>query len=465
MGEIFEKIMRTAKIAYALFDHDLFLQDVSKLLPYYAGGRLQKKYATLYDVFPELIGAEDKIQELLTQTAKKYDLEKLSRLDESGRLIYYTLTLLPHQASPLAGVQLICLVIDTTLETSLAQEVQQQRNEIMLLQSSLQKAAATSPYAIHGDSPHIQAVRRFIDKIASIKTTTILLLGESGTGKSLVARIIHQRSMDPAAPFVEINCASIPETLIESEVFGYEKGAFTNAFTSKKGLLEEADGGTLFLDEIGELSHSLQAKFLTFLETKRFRRLGSTREITVQVRIITATNRDLKQAVLAGQFREDLYYRLNVVSLTMPPLRDLGEDIVLLATHYMRFFSFEFGKKVVGFEPEAENKLRRYQWPGNVRELRNVIERAVIFAENPLISATDLLLLDFQATEPRQVISSSYTLPKGGISLSVLEKSLLQQALVQARGKQTQAAKLLGLSLDTFRYRLKKFDMDEADSH
>jgi two-component system, NtrC family, response regulator AtoC len=460
----FEKILRTTKMAYALFDQDYFLQESSKLLAIYAGGRLQKKRATLYDIFPELIGAEDIIEELLAQKLKKYELEKLSRLDEEGKLLYYTLTIIPHQERTLAGVQLICLITDTTRETALEQQVQQQKNEIRLLQSDLHQMGSTIQSTLYGKSAKIQAVRDFIDKISQIKTTTILLLGESGTGKSLVARAIHQRSMDKESQFVEINCASIPETLIESEIFGYEKGAFTNAFANKKGLLEEADGGTLFLDEIGELPHSLQAKFLTFMETKRFRRLGSTRELSVQVRIITATNRDLKQAVKNGEFREDLFYRLNVVSTLLPPLRELGDDIILLAEFYVSTFSFEFGKKIVGLDPSAEEKLRNYLWPGNVRELRNVIERAVIFAEKNRIAAHDLILLEMpsadSASVAEKVVSSIFSLPDEGFSLVDLEKKLLLEALMKAKGKQTQAAKLLGLSLDTFRYRMKKFNLD-----
>ncbi|RPI03783.1 MAG: sigma-54-dependent Fis family transcriptional regulator [Calditrichaeota bacterium] len=465
MNDYLEKILRAAKLAFAVFDQDFFLQDASKLLAQYAGGRLQKKSATLWEVFPELIGAEDKITELLEQKAKKYELEKLSRFDQEGKLLYYTLTLFSHQQSTLSGAQLIVLITDTTKETSLEQQIQQQKNEIRLLHAKVNQYNAQIPNKIYGQSAHIQTVRAFIDKIAPIKTTTILLLGESGTGKNLVANAIHQQSMDQNAPFIEINCASIPETLIESEIFGYERGAFTNALTSKKGLLEEADGGTLFLDEIGELPHPIQAKFLTFMETKRFRRLGSTREIGVQVRIITATNRNLLQAVKNNEFREDLFYRLYVVSHQLPPLRQLGDDILLLAEKFIEIYAYDFGKKVKGLSESAKSKLMHYEWPGNVRELRNVIERAVIFAEHEFLEADEIILFELRPMATTTSVATTFELPENGISLTELEKNLLRDAIIKSDGNQTKAAKLLDLSLDTFRYRIKKYNLDNFSAY
>ncbi len=452
-----EKILHETKIAYGIFDRDLFLKDNSKLLSLYTAGRLQKHSATLWDIFPELVGSEDKVELILKQSSSRFELEKLSRLSDEGKLRYYSLTLLPISQNG-SGHSLLTLVTDTTRETSLEQEIQQKRNEIQLLHANLNSLGEHSSSTIFGTSTQIMQVRTFIDKIAEIRNTTILLQGESGTGKNLVARAIHQKSQ-PDSPFVEINCASIPETLIESEIFGYEKGAFTNALNSKKGLLEEAHGGTLFLDEIGELPISLQAKFLSFLETKRFRRLGSTVEHSVQVRIITATNRNLKYAIKNNEFREDLFYRLNVVSTTLPPLRELENDVLLFAAHFIQFYSYDFGKKITGLTKAAEEKLLRHSWPGNVRELRNVIERAVIFADGETIDADDLQLFDMHESRQAHDTFDLDHFPSTGISLAEVEKSLLTKALQAADGNQSKAARLLHLSLDTFRYRLKKYEL------
>jgi len=271
--------------------------------------------------------------------------------------------------------------------------------------------------------------------------------------------VIHYLSFAANAPFVELNCAAIPENLLEAELFGYEKGAFTNAIKSKKGLLEEADGGTIFLDEIGEMPLNLQAKLLHVLETRKFRRLGSTQEKRVTVRCIAATNRDLKTAVEQKQFREDLYYRLNVVSLEMPPLRALGEDVVTLATHFLALYNLDFKKRVAGFSAEATHMLRAYHWPGNVRELRNVIERAMIFCEAAEIRGHDLALpvVSEHALSP---VATAFILPENGLQLEEVEKSFLMQALSLAQGNKTRAAALLGLTRDTFRYRLEKYAIE-----
>lgn len=458
MSDFFERILRESKIAFGFFNQDYILKDNSKLLAQYAGGRLQKKSATLWDVFPELIGSEDKVEELLRTPTKKYELEKLTRLNGEDKQRYFTLSLYPYKDDTLSSTHLLCVVTDTTEPTSLEQQLQQQKNEIRLLHANIAATQNRQGSEIYGESAKIAAVKAFVEKIAKIRNTTILLHGESGTGKNLVAHAIHKRSMEPDSPFVEINCASIPDTLIESEIFGYEKGAFTNALNSKKGLLEEADGGTLFLDEIGELPMPLQAKFLSFLETKRFRRLGSTQEHSVNVRIIAATNRNLQKAVELKEFRQDLFFRLNVVSMELPPLRALGDDILTLATFYINHFSYDFGKNIKGLTKEAESKLLKYAWPGNVRELRNVIERAAIFVEGDKIDAADLLLFESMTT-PNETARAEISLPDEGLSLFDVEKKLLSQALERADGNQTQAARLVGLSLDTFRYRLKKYDL------
>ncbi|MCU0646064.1 MAG: sigma 54-interacting transcriptional regulator, partial [bacterium] len=349
---------------------------------------------------------------------------------------------------------LLCLISDTTSETSLEQKIIQQKHEIELLQASLLSYGNYSAWGILGESEPINTVRNFIGKIAPIRNTTILLQGESGTGKNLVARAIHQSSMEPKSSFVEINCTSIPPTLLESEIFGYEKGAFTNAIASKKGLLEEADGGTLFLDEIGELPLSVQAKFLSFLETKRFRRLGSTQERSVDIRVIAASNKDLKQAVENHEFREDLFYRIHVVTLKLPALRELGHDIIIIADHFITIFAYDFKKKARGLTEKAKAKLLSHPWRGNVRELRNVIERAVIFTEGNRIDQEDIILGEEKQT--RQTTDQIH-IPENGLSLFDVEKNLLLEALSRASGNQSRAARLLGLSLDTFRYRMKKY--------
>lgn len=459
MSALFEKILRESKIAFGFFDQDYILKNNSTLLAQYTGGRLQKKSAVLWDIFPELVGSEDKIHDLLFKSIKKFELEKLTRLTDENKLRYFTLSLFPYRDDTLSGPHLLCIVTDTTTTTSLEQQVQQQKNEIRLLHANIATLQNRYGEEIYGKSEKIQAVKDFVEKIAKIRNTTILLYGESGTGKNLVAHAIHKKSMHQDSPFVEINCASIPDALIESEIFGYEKGAFTNAFSSKKGLLEEANGGTLFLDEIGELPSPLQAKFLSFLETKRFRRLGSTQEHSVQVRIIAATNRDLKKAVEAKEFRQDLFYRLNVVSSELPPLRELEEDVIILANYYLNYFAYDFGKQITGLSKDAEAKLLTYRWPGNVRELRNVIERAVIFAEHSIITQDDLLLYNAIDAKKISVIDNTFSLPTGGLSLYELEKNILLQALERADGNQTKAAKLVGLSLDTFRYRIKKYNL------
>jgi Nif-specific regulatory protein len=270
----------------------------------------------------------------------------------------------------------------------------------------------------------------------------VLLLGESGTGKELAARSIHRASPRARRPFVAINCATLSETLLESELFGHERGAFTGAVERKTGKLEAADSGTLFLDEIGELSPPLQAKLLRVLQEREFERLGSTRTIRVDVRVIAATNRDLETALREGGFREDLYYRLNVIRLTLPPLRDRREDVPLLASHFAARFSRKLGRQVAGFTPEARACLLRYPWPGNIRELANAVERALVLGEDDLIRPEDL---------PEAVLESA---PERGGRVPVAryhdavnesKKRLILSAVEQAQGNVTRAAETLGL--------------------
>src|SRR5438552_15109066 len=244
--------------------------------------------------------------------------------------------------------------------------------------------------AILGQHPKVEEVRAFVRRMAAIPRPTVLLLGESGTGKNLVARAMHYSTPPALGRFVEINCSALPANLLEAELFGYKKGAFTDAREAKRGLIEVADGGTLFLDEIAELGSEVQAKVLNFLESRRFRRLGSTDEIEVGLRLITATNRDLKQQVDAGKFRADLYYRITVAAVTLPPLREVKSDIPFLAAHFREALNCEFKKRVESLDATALQALQAWNWPGNVRELRNVIERAMIFGDGPSLKRSDL---------------------------------------------------------------------------
>ncbi|MCI0494671.1 sigma 54-interacting transcriptional regulator [candidate division KSB1 bacterium] len=455
MKDWIDQILQEKKIAYAVFDHDLALTKISPNFSQIMANRPVGATDSIWEIFPELFGSEDQVAAVLHHKKKRYEISKINQLAENGTLQYYNLTLIPSDAK---SACLLCLISDTTSETSLEQKIIQQKHEIELLQASLVSYGNYSAWGILGESEPINTVRNFIGKIAPIRNTTILLQGESGTGKNLVARAIHQSSMEPKSPFVEINCTSIPPTLLESEIFGYEKGAFTNAVASKKGLLEEADGGTLFLDEIGELLLSVQVKFLSFLETKRFRRLGSTQERTVDIRVIAASNKDLKQAVESHEFREDLFYRIHVVTLKLPALRELGHDIIIIADHFIKIFAYDFKKKARGLTEKAKAKLLSHPWRGNVRELRNVIERAVIFADRDRIDQDDLILGEEKQTQ-QSTDQIHIHIPEKGLSLFDVEKNLLLEALSKAKGNQSRAARLLGLSLDTFRYRMKKYDI------
>ena len=367
--------------------------------------------------------------------------------------IFVTLNLSIY-AGAKSGTGLL-LLEDVTQSAEQIRELNQQRYELMLYKNSHVFRQQFLYGSLLGKSEPIQNVRKMMERLSRYPSTAVLLLGESGTGKSLAARIIHYSANNPNAPFIEVNCAALPENLIESELFGYEKGAFTHAIGAKAGLLEEADGGTLFLDEIGELPINLQAKLLTVIETKRFRRLGSNKEIEVNVRIITATNRDLKEEIAQKKFREDLYFRLHIVAITLPPLRDLGDDILLIARHFLEIYNIEFKRHVKGFGKKAENKLLNHNWPGNVRELCNYIERAMIFADSDYIDETDLVI----STVERESEAVQWEVPDGGIDLEEVEKQLLISALKKVGNNKSKAARLLGLTRDTLRYRLEKHQL------
>ena len=453
MLDFFDHILKERKIAYAVFGQDFILTKSSSNFPVIIHNHAVDSNSSIWDLFPELFGSEDQVDAVFHNRQKNYQLKKINKYAESSRLHYYDLTLLPLQD---ITNNLLCIVADTTAETSLEQEIRQKKFEIELLQASLSSYGNYFISDILGESHKIREVREFVGKIANIRNTTVLLQGESGTGKNLVARAIHKLSLESKSPFIEVNCGSIPSTLLESEIFGHEKGAFTSAIASKKGLLEEAHGGTFFLDEIGELPVSLQSKFLSFLENKTFRRLGSTQERKVDIRVIAATNKDLKQAVENNEFRQDLFFRINVVNFNLPSLRELGNDIIIIADHFIRIFSYDFKKKLKGLTEGAKNKLLNYTWPGNVRELRNVIERAVIFAEDDKIRAEEIILTE---EKQKETINQNFSIPETGISLFDVEKKLLLDALTKTKGNQSRAAKLLGLSLDTFRYRMKKYEI------
>ncbi|MFQ5946868.1 MAG: sigma-54-dependent transcriptional regulator [Anaerolineae bacterium] len=312
---------------------------------------------------------------------------------------------------------------------------------------------------IVGTSRAIQEVIALARKVARSEATTVLIQGESGTGKDLLAKAIHYESARAEEPFMEIACTAMPETLLESELFGHERGAFTDAKIQKQGLFEVAQGGTIFLDEIGDMSGGLQAKLLRVLEERRFRRVGGTKDITVDVRVIAATNRDLREAAEAGTFRKDLYYRLQVVTITIPPLRDRREDIPLLARHFLEHFSREFKKRLPRLSPEAERLLVQHDWSGNARQLRNVIERAMILEDTGELLPGHLPPEIARLNVSREIEVAKFQLPETGVVLEEVERDFVRQALDLTQGNQTRAARLLGLTRDELRYRAKKFGL------
>jgi two-component system response regulator AtoC len=305
--------------------------------------------------------------------------------------------------------------------------------------------------AIIGESPAMVAAKGLMQRVASSPASTVLLTGETGTGKDLAAKAIHYNSDRAARPFVNITCSALPEQLLESELFGHERGAFTDARQQKRGLFETADGGTIFLDEIGEMSLGLQSKLLRFLEDKTFKRVGGLSDVRVNVRLVAATNRDLAVEVQAGRFREDLFYRLQVMPIVLPPLRERAGDVPKLTQFYVDRYNKEFGKGVKGVRPDALSALEQYRWPGNVRELRNAVERAMLLAEGPWLTADDF------ATLSAGEYSYAFRLPSGGVVLEDVERQLLTQALERCGGNQTRAGLLLGINRDQVRYRIEKF--------
>jgi len=314
---------------------------------------------------------------------------------------------------------------------------------------------------IIGRSRQMKEIIQLSKKIAKSEATTVLLLGESGTGKDLLARAIHNESNRSSKPFVTINCSSVPETLLESELFGHEKGAFTSAHKQKKGLFEIADGGTVFLDEIGEVSLGIQVKLLSIIEYKMFRRVGGTNDINVDIRIIAATNKNLQDSIKKNRFRYDLYYRLKVFQLILPPLKERREDIPELIDFFIKGFNIQFRKNIKDVTPEARNLLMQYDWPGNVRELRNVIERAIILQSGDYIGKEDLPC-EINLRGPQLTVDDVdlwFQIPDEGFSLFNIEKKIIEHTLRKVNLNQSKAAKMMGISRDRLRYKMKKYNI------
>ena len=358
-----------------------------------------------------------------------------------------------------------------------ALETTRLRSEVQTLRGEVRRR--TGYHEIVSPSAKMTELMAFVRKVAASEATTILIQGESGTGKDLIAKAIHYESSRQEKPFVAINCSAIPETLMEAELFGHEKGAFTDAKAMKKGLFETADGGTLFLDEIGELSPLLQAKLLRVLEDQVIRRVGGVRDMQVDVRVIAASNRDLEKAVRESQFRQDLYYRLAIIAIFIPPLRERKEDIVPLVEYFIERYNRKFKKNIRGVTADTKRLLMSHNWPGNVRELKNSIERAMILEDEPLIHS---VFLPFSVAESSGMtafersasgdggsqLGNGRSLPKlyipeGGTSLEEVERTMVELAMRQANNNQTHAAKLLDISRDALRYKLKKFGLMHAE--
>jgi two-component system NtrC family response regulator len=334
------------------------------------------------------------------------------------------------------------------------------RSEIDRLHTILETDKLTKEF--FGRSPKIQRLLDSVEKLASSSDTTILLEGESGTGKEVFARFIHQNSPRASAPFITINCGSIPRELAESELFGHEKGAFTGASQkTKMGKFELANNGTLLLDEIGELSLEMQVKLLRVLQERKFYRLGGEKEISVNVRVLAATNRNLEEEVKKGNFREDLFYRLNVVKIDIPPLRERQEDIPFIAYSFLQEFNQKFNKSINGIDPAALDLLKSYRWKGNIRELRNVMERVVLLCEEDMLRVHHFaFLIENKSEEDNDSDAFVLKIPSKGITMDEVVKTLIQKTLLITNGNQVQAAKILGLSRSKLRYRMEQLGIE-----
>ncbi len=357
-----------------------------------------------------------------------------------------------HYANKPFNLDEIVLLVEKALETT------RLRREVRAL-----RASQARPYSVDrivGHSKAISEAKALLEKVAASPASTVLLTGESGTGKDLAAKVLHYASDRAARPFMNITCSALPEQILESELFGHERGAFTDARQQKRGLLESADGGTVFLDEIGEMAPALQAKLLRVLEEKTFKRVGGVVDIKVDVRVVAATNRQLEEEVRKGRFREDLYYRLNVLPIVLPPLRARADDIPALVRYFVDAYNTEFRKRVRGVTDEAMKRLQTYGWPGNIRELRNAVERAMLLSEGTELTADQFPV----ASGSGPKLTEGVDLPPTGIDLEQLERSLVVQALDRSGWNQTKAATMLGLNRDQIRYRIEKFKLEKPSA-
>ena len=353
-----------------------------------------------------------------------------------------------HYASKPFNLDEMASLVEKALETT------QLRREVRAL-----RASQAQPYGVDrivGQSKAITDVKALLKKVAKSPASTVLLTGESGTGKDLAAKVLHYASDRASRPFMNITCSAIPEQILESELFGHERGSFTDARQQKRGLLESADGGTVFLDEIGEMAPGLQAKLLRFLEEKTFKRVGGVADIKVDVRVVAASNRVLEDEVRKGRFREDLYYRLNVLPIVLPPLRARADDVPALVNYFVDAYNTEFRKHVRGVAGNAMRLLQTYGWPGNIRELRNAVERAMLLVEGSELTADQFPV----ASNAGVRLTEAVALPPTGVDLEQLEHSLVVQALERSGWNQTKAAALLGLNRDQIRYRIEKFKLE-----
>ena len=353
-----------------------------------------------------------------------------------------------HYANKPFNLDEIALLVEKALETT------RLRREVRAL-----RASQARPYSVDrivGQSKAIADAKALLQKVAGSPASTVLLTGESGTGKDLAAKVLHYASDRAVRPFMNITCSALPEPILESELFGHERGAFTDARQQKRGLLESADGGTVFLDEIGEMAPALQAKLLRFLEEKTFKRVGGVADIRVDVRVVAATNRQLEDEVRKGRFREDLYYRLNVLPIVLPPLRARTDDIPALVHFFVDAYNTEFRKRVRGVTADAMRRLQTYGWPGNIRELRNAVERAMLLVEGNELTADQFPVVSGGGLR----LTDGMELPPMGVDLEQLERSLVVQALERSGWNQTKAATLLGLNRDQIRYRIEKFKLE-----
>ncbi|PLX86532.1 MAG: DNA-binding response regulator [Desulfuromonas sp.] len=434
------------------------------------GAEATEKFATFR---PHLI-----LQDVFLPDANGMDLLEQYKADDED-VIVIMITANAHMDSAVQALKLGAedyigkpFNLETVKHTiSQALEKKRLKKEVDVFRRGLRKKYDHD--TLVGNCPKMIEIFKTIKVCAETDCKTVLVLGESGTGKELVARAIHQHSSRVDEPLIEVNCAAIPENLLENELFGHEKGSYTDASSREKGIFELAEGGTVFLDEIGDMPIAMQAKVLKVIETKRYRRLGGKEDLEANVRIIAATNQNLPKMVEEKRFRGDLFYRLNVMAILLPPLRERMENIPNLVQYFIQRLNEEYGRAVEGVSPKAMEYLLQYEWPGNVRELRNSIERVMMLEQGKTLTSKFLpseirkASPEIGDTEEKPAENTPdtpphrITLPPEGISIGEVEKELIQQALARYGGNQTKAAKCLSMTRDTLRYRMKKFGIDE----